>query len=85
MTRRQRRIERLGGIPDTSPEQPKERGVLEPEDHGCIDKVVEVTATFYYDHKNRINDQRLEVETPGVELTDDIRRAASREMDHYEF
>lgn len=78
MTRRQREIERLGGIPYTSPDRPEETGVLRPENHAEIHEPTEVTATFGYDRDGRLDEQELTVHTPGVELTDGVRRAASR-------
>jgi len=84
MNRRERQLERLGGYPDTSPSNPKEYALLRAEDYDFLDQDVDWTAEFYYSD-GHISDQELTVETPGVALTDKIRRAASVEMDQYEF
>jgi hypothetical protein len=80
-SRRERQIERLGGIPDVGPD-PEETAVavLQPENHAEIDEPVEVEASIRYDSEGRVEygSQELEILTPGVELTDEIRRAASR-------
>jgi len=84
MTRRQRQLERLGGYPDTSPPNPKEYALLREEDYEFLEQDVDLTAEFHYSD-GRLYDQELTVETPGVELTDQIRHAATSEMDQYEF
>lgn len=88
MTRRQRQIERLGGIPDTSPSPDTEIGVLEPTEDNEIDEKIEVVATFKWSD-GRISDQTLEaygVESDeDLEVTDEIRYAATDQLDRYEF
>jgi len=89
-SRTERQLERLGGYPDIGPApEETQTAVLHPEDHAEIDQPIEVEASIRYDSKGRVKSgsQELEVLTPDVELTDEIRYAANRceRLEIYEY